>query len=94
MVKGGVHGKGGCTWQSGACVAKGGVCTKGGGMHGEEGVCGKWAYMHDRRGMCGGGHVWQGACMTGETATAVYGTHPTGMHSCLSNKYTKPFIHS
>ena len=33
----------------------------------------------------GGGHVWQGeACMAGEMATAVDGTHPTGMHSCRS----------
>ena len=31
-----------------------------------------------------GGHAWQGegACVSGETATAVDGTHPTGMHSC------------
>ena len=35
-------------------------------------------------GMCGGWHVWWGACMTGETATAADGTHPTGMHSCYS----------
>ena len=45
-------------------------------------------------GMYGGGHVWQGgihgrgvcvawgACVPGETATAVGGTHPTGTHSC------------
>ena len=30
----------------------------------------------------GRGHVWQGACVAGETATAVNGTHPTGMYSC------------
>ena len=29
-----------------------------------------------------GGHAWQGACMAGEMATAVGGTHSTGMHSC------------
>ena len=58
----------------GACVA--------GGMHGRR------AYMvgvvhggrHARQGACvamGGG-----ACMAGETATAVGSMHPTGMHSC------------
>ena len=30
------------------------------------------------RGMKGRGHM----CMAGETATAVDGMHPTGMHSC------------
>ena len=38
-------------------------------------------------GVCvAGGHAWQrgGACVAGDTATAVGGTHPTGMHSCLS----------
>ena len=30
----------------------------------------------------GGVHGWR-VCMTGEMATAVGGTHPTGMHSCL-----------
>ena len=46
-------------------------------------------------GMCGmghawwgGGHVWQGGCVTGETATAVDGTHPTGMHSCSNFFHT------
>ena len=36
-------------------------------------------------GMCVAvGHAWQGggACMAEETATAVGGTPPTGMHSC------------
>ena len=27
--------------------------------------------------MCDRGHAWQGACMAGETATEVGGTHPT-----------------
>ena len=42
----------------------------------------------------GGGHAWQGgacmgrgACMAGQTATAAYGTHPTGMHSCVKEHY-------
>ena len=39
-----------------------------------------------------GGHAWWwggacvvggGACMAGDTATALGGTHPTGMHSCI-----------
>ena len=68
MAGGGIHGRG-CAWQE-VCMA--------GGMHG-------W-------GMCGGGHAWQGgmcawwggACMARETATAMDGTHPTEMHSCLS----------
>ena len=43
--------------------------------------------MHDR-GSCvaRGGHAWREevgcACVAGQTATAVEGTHPTGMHSC------------
>ena len=32
-----------------------------------------------------GGHGWQGgACVAGETATAVDSTHPTGIHYCIS----------
>ena len=35
--------------------------------------------------VCGRGRVWWGAaCVTGETATAADGTHPTGMHSCFT----------
>ena len=34
-------------------------------------------------GACMAGGMWQeGACMARETASAVGGTHPTGMHSC------------
>ena len=34
--------------------------------------------------VCGGGMCGRrGACIAGEMATAVDGTHPTGMHSCL-----------
>ena len=54
----------------GACVVKG-VCMVRG--HAWQGVC-----MDGE----GGVHGWR-ACMTGEMATAVGGTHPTGMHSCL-----------
>ena len=42
-------------------------------------------------GVCvAGGHAWQGTCMAGgacvvgKTATAVDGTHPTGMLSCFN----------
>ena len=45
--------------------------------------------MCGRGGIHGRGHVWWGvqggrACMAGETATTVDGTHPTGAHSCNS----------
>ena len=37
------------------------------------------------RGMCMiGGMHGRGVCVAGETGTAAGGTHPTGMHSCLS----------
>ena len=48
--------------------------------------------MHGVGGMHDRGLGWPGACMvggggracvTGETATAADGTHPTGMHACL-----------
>ena len=45
-------------------------------MAGGEAVRGKVACM------AGGGWGGKGACITGEMATAVDGTHPTGMHSC------------
>ena len=32
--------------------------------------------------MAGGAYMVGGTCVAGETATAVDGTHPTGMHSC------------
>ena len=60
----------------------GGMCGRGRG-HAWQGVC-------MAGGTCGRGHAWQGrmrvegACMTGETAIAVDGTHPTGMHSCFA----------
>ena len=79
---GGMHGRG-HAWQ-GACMA--------GGVHGREHV---WQGcmaegMHGRgcawQGYAwkGGRHPWQEACMALETATAADGTHPTGMHSCIS----------
>ena len=49
-------------------------------------VCGRGACMVG--GMCGRGCTSQeacimgGVCMAEEMATAVVGTHPTGMHSC------------
>ena len=68
---GGMHGRG-HAWQ-GACMA--------GGMHGRghawQGACMVGACMAR-------GHAWRGGvCMVGEMATAVDGTHPTGMYSCI-----------
>ena len=51
-----------------------GVCVAG-DMHGR--VC-KW------QAIC----AWEGACMSGEKATAVDGTHPTGMHSCFGYPFS------
>ena len=55
MVKGGMHGEGGCAWQrggmhgkAGACVVKGGHAWQKGGMHGKGGGC---AWQE-------GGHAW------------------------------------
>ena len=72
--RGHVHGRG-CAWQ-GACV-EGGVHGRGG--HAWQGVC-VW-----QRGACMAGGMTLlslAACMAEEMATAVDGTHPTGMHSC------------
>ena len=71
----------GCVHGRGACVARGARHGKGEGtcmvrdMHGVYVARGA---MHGR-----GMHGWGGACVAGETATAVDGMHPTGMHSCL-----------
>ena len=79
---GGMHG-----W--GTCVAEGhawqGVCMVGacmpGGMHGRG--C-AWQRGVHGGGICDRRHSWLGVCgVAGEMATAVGGTHPTGMHSCL-----------
>ena len=53
---------------AGACVV-GGVCSRPHAWQG--GMHGNW------------GHVWWGACVSGEMATAADGMHPTEMHSCL-----------
>ena len=64
----------GHAWQGhgrGACMA--------GGMHG------KGAYVA-RRACVAGVMFGRGeACVAGEMATAADGTHPTGMHSCISS---------
>ena len=82
--KGSVHRK------RGGMGRAGGDMGDGGGMHvtgdvWQEGGAYMVGGMHVR-GVCGGvdgrGHAWQGVCVAGETATAVGGTHPTGMHSC------------
>ena len=72
---GGAHGR---------CVHMAGGMCMAGGVHGR-GACvaGGHAWWGDSvvGGQDGGGHMWQGVCMAGETATAAGGTHPTGMHS-------------
>ena len=69
-VAGAMHGRG-RVWQ-GAVHDKGHVWQ--GGMHG------RWACMAG--GMCGRRACMTGVCVAGEMATAVGGTHPTGIHSC------------
>ena len=74
------------------------LSTEGGGVGGAKGgMCGKrcaWQRgMHgERGGACvakGGMHGGVGgACVAGEMATAVDGTHPTGMHSCHLNQFS------
>ena len=62
------------------CPRRGGVGMPGPGGPAPRGVCsgGVWS-----RGVCSGGEgAWW---RPPRTATAAGGTHPTGMHSCLSN---------
>ena len=78
-MAGGLHGRG-LVWQGG--VMAGGVCGRGTCMAGG----------HAWQRVCVAGGVYGGveACVTGETAIAADGTHPTGMHSwantCLIQK--------
>ena len=68
---------GGCAWQ--------GVMHGRGAVHGRVCVwqgCAWW-------GACtAGGMRGRRACVTGETAIAAGGTHPTGMHSCSVENQT------
>ena len=55
-------------------------------------VC-AWQEGHAWQGACmaggmrgRGGMHGRGTCVAGELATAAGGTHPSGMHSCSSNK--------
>ena len=59
--------------------SRGGV--HGRGMHGW-GFTWQGVYMVGGEACMAGECAWKGACMAGQTATAVDGTHPTGMHSC------------
>ena len=75
----------GHVWQGG--MSGKGACLAGGHVW-QGGMSGKGACLAR-------GHVWQGGmsgkgacvvgatCMAGETASAVNGMHPTGMHSCV-----------
>ena len=83
--KGGVCG-GGHAWQRDMC-GRMGACLAGGGACMARRVCvvgackaGGGACM--ARGAC----VARRACVVGETATALDGTHLTGMHSCFPIK--------
>ena len=78
LSTGGVPAPGGrCSWSKGGVSALGGVP----GPRGVPGLGG----VPGPRGVCSWGVVSQHALRqtpSGETATAVDGTHPTGMHSC------------
>ena len=87
--QGGMHGRG-PVWQGGmcgrgalwgVCVAGEGACMAGGGgMHRRGHVCGG---VHGKGACMAGGLCGREAYVAGETAIAVGGAHPTGMHSCL-----------
>ena len=75
---GGAYLAGDCAWWwawrgKRACMTEGGMYGRGRGAS----VAG--GDMHSK-GAC----MVRGACVTGEMATAVDSTHPTGMHSCFS----------
>ena len=85
----GVHGRGMCMaggvgW--GACMAG----SMHGGAHGRG--CVQWG--HAWQGCIVWGCAWQGVCEAwghvwqGRGATAVDGTHPTGMHSCINKAFS------
>ena len=84
LSTGGVPGLGGA-WSGGLPGLVGGACL-------EEGVCsggGGWSGgVPAPRGVSG-----RGVCLveTPRTPTPEGGTHSTGMHSCLSNKYSSYF---
>ena len=59
----------------GACVAKGGACMAKGGMHGKGG---------GMRGKGGGMRGMHAPLLRDTAGQCAGGTHPTGMHSCLS----------
>ena len=63
----------------GVCMVKGACITKGGGHACQRGVCVAKGDVHGRG---GGMHA-------GETATEAGGMHPTGMHSCIGNNFSR-----
>ena len=81
---GGMHGTRGHVWEGDGCVWQracmaGGYVWQGACMTGGQG----WQGV-----MCG-----RGTCVAGETAIAVDGMQPTGMHSCLKS-FRKGKIHA
>ena len=66
---------------------RGGMCGIG-SVHCEGGHV--WQKGCARQGACmvggmhGRGRAWQGACVAGAKATPADGTHPTGMHCCIT----------
>ena len=82
--EGGIRGKGGACLMKGGCVWQGEACMAGELVYHRGDACHRG---HVWWGVHGGGFMWWGggrACVAEETATAVCGTHPTGMHSCYS----------
>ena len=65
-------------------MVKGGVHGKGGGVHSEGGPVWqrRWGWQRGVHAWPGGVHG-RGSCVAGETATAVDGSHRTGMPSCI-----------
>ena len=69
------------------CARLGIVCS-GGGRACQGGGMRAWG-VHAWGYMVGG----RGVCVAGKTATAVVGTHPTGMHSCLFMIFQQQLIY-
>ena len=73
-----------CVAKREACVAKGEACVTKGEACVAKGACMVGACMVEVCAWQWGGMHGREACVAGETAIAVDGTHPTGMYSCQS----------